>query len=163
MKTTMLAVSLGLLIPATLSAQRYDYDQYLDSTATAARSALESSGHHASRARTRPDGVTESPFTIALPDSTGAPAGGELRVTMLSRDETIIRVFARATARGQDTTALLAAGRYFAERLTESFGRPASVDEGVNWCWATPRRFIDVTIDRSDELTLTVAFDRPLR
>lgn len=164
MKATVLALSLSCLLPAGLTAQRYDYQLLLDSGRAAAGSALLRTGHSAEAAMTRPDGYTQSPFTTVLPDANGAPARGELRVTIVSRGDSVVRVFARAEAQGRDTVLLLAAGRYFAARLGASFGQPASVEQDVDWCWTTPRNFIDVTLDRQGGgMTLTLGFDRHLR
>lgn len=165
MKAIVLATAVAFgALPNALLAQRYDYQTLLDSSASAASAALERSGHRPGRSMLRPDRVTEARFTTQLPDTSGTPSRGELRVILLSRGDSVIRVFVQASGEGADTMAIRDAGRYFVRHLTALLGRPAHVEEGVDWCWAPRRRFINVTMERAGPaLTLSVAYDWPLR
>ncbi|HWO88250.1 MAG TPA: hypothetical protein VNL98_03750 [Gemmatimonadales bacterium] len=164
MKAIVLAVAACGALPTALSAQRYDYHLLLDSSVTAAMAALERSGHRPERAVVRPDGVTEARFSTQLPDSSGTPARGELRVVVLSRADSIIRIFAQASAERGDTAAVREAGLYFIRHLTRVFGRPAHVEQDYDWCWTPRRRFVSVSMERAGAaLTLNVAYDWPLR
>jgi hypothetical protein len=149
MKTVLIALMLASAIPTPVLAQRYQYYLLLDSAVPAARGALLGSGHVAGPTVRRADGLNQHSFTTVLPDSSGAPTRGELRVIMVSRGDTITRIQVRADAQGDDSAAVKAAAQYFVRQLTEVFGRPASAGEEAGWCWSTRRRFIDLIIDRA--------------
>ena len=159
MRPVLLAVTLVGLIPAPVLAQQYDYHLLLDSTAAAAGGVLLRNGHHPDRTRDRPDGYTERSFTTLLPDSGGAPARGDLHVTIVSQGNTITRIGLRADSHGDDTLAVKAAAQFFVTHLKGAMGRPASENEDSDWCWSTRRRFIDLTLDRAyGGVSLTIGY-----
>jgi hypothetical protein len=149
MKRVLLALTLAGVIPRATLAQRYQYHLLLDSTVSAARSALLAGGHEAGSTVRRADGLDQRAFTTALPDSNGAPTRVVLHVTMVSRGDTITRIQASADAPGEDSAAVKSAARYFAHQLTAVLGRPASEGEEAGWCWTTRRRFVDMVVDRA--------------
>lgn len=149
MRPVLLALVLAGAIQSPALAQRYQYHLLLDSTVSQARSALLGSGHSASPAVRRADGLSQQAFTTVLPDSSGAPTGVALSVVMVSRGDTITRIQARAEAQGNDSAAVKTAADFFVRQLTHELGRPASAGEEAGWCWSTRHRFIDVVVDRA--------------
>lgn len=159
MKTAPLVLALAALLPAQLSAQRFDYHLLLDSAMPAARAALLAAGHRANASEQRPDGFTQQTYTATLPDSAGAPTTTEMTVVLIGRADRITRVVLRASSNGPDTAAVKSASQYFVRRLTEVYGRPMNAGEETGWCWMTRQRAVDLTLDRvSGEVSLIVGY-----
>ncbi len=158
MRTAVLALALAGLVPAQLRAQVFDYHVLLDSTMPAASTALVAAGHRAETPETRPDGQTQRAFSIKLPGDTALPRA-DLQVVLLGQGDRINRVVVRSNSHGADSASIKAVIPMFVEHLTAAYGRPLSSGEEAGWCWANPRRFIELTLDRSGgEMTLTVGY-----
>ena len=164
MKTTILACTLLAAAATRLPAQRYDYQQLLDSTATAANAVLIANGHRATGSNRRADGFTEQNYAIGLPDSAGTPGTAMMRLVVVSRRDTISRIGIHvASSDGPDSTLIKTAADYFIRRMRATLGREAAGGEG-DYCWSTRRNFVTVTLDRAyGEVTLTVGFSPPDR
>lgn len=158
MRAAVLAVALAGLVPAQVRAQIYDYHVLLDSTMSAASAVLVAAGHQAQTPQNRPDGQQERAFTIKLPGDTAVPRA-DLQVVLLGQGEKINRVVLRANSHGADSASIKSAIPLLVDRITAAYGRPLSSGEDAGWCWANPRRFIELTLDRSGgEMTLTVGY-----
>jgi len=162
MRGMLVAIALAGVAPTRVLAQRYDYHLLLDSTVSAARVVLLGTGHQAAGVERRGDGVSQESFTTVLPDSLGAPGSAPLGVVMLGSNDRVTRIVLSAEGSGSDSVAVTTGARYLVRRLTAIFGPPLTPGDQSDWCWSTPRRFIDLALDRTaGSVSLTLAYGPP--